>query len=84
MIINAPGFVPVLRQPGHARRDGAGVEKEEEKKKQEVKWGRKHQRKQPLGNVLHQRVFSGQTVELCFWKTGCGTDEEEGPVGGYP
>lgn len=32
MIINAPGFVPVLRQPGHARRDGAGAEKEEEKK----------------------------------------------------
>lgn len=42
MIINALGFVPVLRQPGHARRDGAGAEKEEEKKKQEVKWGRKH------------------------------------------
>lgn len=32
MIVNAPGFVPVLRQPGHARRDGAGAEKEEEKK----------------------------------------------------
>lgn len=31
MIINALGFVPVLRLQGHARRDGVGVEKEEEK-----------------------------------------------------
>lgn len=39
MIIKALSFVPVLTQPGHARRDGVGAEKEEEKKKQEVKWG---------------------------------------------
>lgn len=23
-------------------------------------------------------------MELGFWKIGCGADEEEGPVGGYP
>lgn len=38
MIINALGSVPVLREWGHARRDGVGAEKEEEKK-QEVKSG---------------------------------------------
>lgn len=36
MIINALGFVPVLRHQGHARRDGVGVEKEEEKTGSEV------------------------------------------------
>jgi hypothetical protein len=40
MIISALDFVPVLIQQEHARRDGVGVEKEEEKKTGS-EWGRR-------------------------------------------
>lgn len=85
MIINAPGFVPVLRQPGHARRDGVEAEKEEEKTGSEVGGGNDSKNSHFGPSSMRDCFQSGLwSWELCFWKIGCGAKEEEGPVGGYP
>lgn len=87
MIIKALSFVPVLTQPGHARRDGVGAEKEEEKKKTGSEVGEGNDRENShFGTSSMRECFLSRlwSWELCFWKIGCGINEEEGPVGAYP